>query len=161
DFWSNQIASCGADLQCIEVKRINTSGSFCVSIEFGQTASLVERLYKTAYGDAVGTSTDGGVHQLTVPIVRRNELLMDTEQINQDVVVLRAGWQRVLENNKQSFVSQFVNRARFVSALPPSMTPSEFVARLNQNAGNVLSPAEQATMIGLFGGANDTGNVSV
>jgi len=85
---------------------------------------------------------------------------MDTAQINQEVVVLRAGWQRALENNKQNFLSQFVRRGRFVAAFPPSLTPGEFVSKLNQNAGNVLSPAEQTALIGLFGGAADTGNLS-
>src|SRR5262249_11525734 len=159
-FWANQISSCGANSQCLEERRINTSASFYMSIEFGQTASLVERLYKTAYGDTVGTSNDGGPHQISVPIVRRNELLMDTEQINQDVVVLRAGWQNVLENNKQSFVSQVVQRARFTAALPTAVSPAAFVDKLNQNSGNVLSAGEQATMVGLFGGAPDTSNLT-
>jgi VCBS repeat protein len=157
DFWANQIASCGADPQCVEVRRINTSASFYLSIEFGETAYLVERLYKTAYGDFIGTSNDGGAaHQLAVPIVRLNELLPDAGQINQDVVVLRTGWQNVLETNKQSFVSQFVQRARFVAALPRSTTPTAFVDKLNQNAGNVLSSSERTTLIGLFANAVDT-----
>jgi hypothetical protein len=159
-FWTNQIASCGADPQCIEVRRINTSASFYMSIEFGETAYLVERLYKTAYGDVVRASSDGGPHQLAVPIVRLNELLTDAEQINRDVVVLRAGWEGVLETNKRSFVSQFVQRARFTNALPLSMSPAAFVDRLNQNAGNVLSTPEQATMVGLFGSATDTSNLN-
>src|ERR1043166_2667036 len=161
EFWTNQIASCGTNQQCVEVKRINTSGSFYMSIEFGQTAYLVERLYKTAYGDVMGASADGGViPQLSGPVVPRNELARETEQINQDVVVLRAGWQTVLENNTQSFVSQFVQRTRFVAALPSSLTPAAFVDQLNQNAGNVLSSNERTTLIGLFGGATDTSNLS-
>jgi len=162
DFWTNQIAACGSNQQCIEVRRINTSASFYMSIEFSQTAYLVERLYKTAYGDGLASSADGGtVHLLSVPLVRRNELLMDTEQINQDVVVLRAGWERILETNKENFVSQFVQRAQFISFLPFSMSPATFVNQLNQNAGKVLSPAELTTLIGLFGSATDTGNLAV
>src|SRR5262249_20881569 len=161
DFWSRQIASCGTDPQCIEVRRINTSASFYLSIEFGQTAYLVERLYKTAFGDAIGTSNDGGTqHQLAVPIVRLNELLMDAGQINQGVVVLRAGWGNVLENNKQSFVSQFVQRPQFANAFPTSMTPAAFVDQLNQNAGNVLSSTDRAALIGLFGNAGDTSSLT-
>ena len=33
-FWVNQIVSCGSDTQCIEVKRINVSAAFFLSIEF-------------------------------------------------------------------------------------------------------------------------------
>jgi FG-GAP repeat. len=161
DFWANQIASCGANPQCVEVKRINTSAAFYLSIEFQRTAYLVERLYKTAYGDFMGTSNDGGTHQLAVPIVRLNELLTDAEQINQNVVVLRAGWENVLDTNQQSFVAQFVQRPRFAAALPTATTPAAFVDKLNQNAGNVLSSAERATLIGLFGSAADTGNLTV
>ena len=68
DFWTNQITSCGTDAQCIEVRRINVSASFFLSIEFQQTGYLVERLYKIAYGDATGNSTFGGAHQLAVPV---------------------------------------------------------------------------------------------
>jgi hypothetical protein len=161
DFWAAQIASCGANPQCVEVKRINTSAAFYLSIEFQRTAYLVERLYKTAYGDFNGTSNDGGTHQLAVPIVRWNELLMDVEQINQNVVVLRAGWEKVLETNQQSFVAQFVQRSRFAASFPLSTTPTAFVDKLNQNAGNVLSSSERATLVGLFGNAADTSNVTI
>jgi hypothetical protein len=155
-FWSNQIASCGTDQQCIEIKRINVSAAFYLSIEFQQTAYLVERLYKTAFGDATGSSTNGGAHQLAVPTVRLNELLLDTQQVGQDVVVGQSGWQTMLENNKQNFVGQFVLRSHFASDYPASMTPAQFVGKLNQNSGALLSPSEQATAIGLFGAANDT-----
>jgi len=156
DYWANQIISCGATASCIDAKRINVSAAFLLSSEFQQTAGLVERLYKTAYGDANGTSTIGGTHPVSVPIVRLNEFLPDTQQLNQDVVVGQAGWATVLENNKQSFVAQFVQRPRFTTAFPTTLTPAEFVDKLNQNAGNVLSPGERATAVALFGNAMDT-----
>jgi len=160
-FWSNQIASCGVDQQCVEIRRINVSAAFYLSIEFQQTAFLVERLYKAAYGDATGSSTNGGpLHQLAVPVVRRNELLLDTQQVGQDVVVNQSGWETLLENNKQDLIAQFVQRSRFSSAYPTSISPTEFVDRLNQNSGGVLSPSERTTAIGLFGGASDTSNTA-
>lgn len=160
DFWANQISSCGANQPCVEVKRINTSAAFYLSIEFQQTAYLIERLYKTAYGDSIGTSTTGGAHQIQVPVVRLSELLMDSEQINTGVVVLQPGWEATLENNKQNFISQFAQRGRFQTALPTSMSPAEFVDRLNQNAGTVLTSSERATLIGLFSGATDSSNAT-
>jgi hypothetical protein len=45
DFWTNQIESCGADAQCREVKRINVSAAFFLSIEFQETGYFVRRLY--------------------------------------------------------------------------------------------------------------------
>ena len=38
------------------------------------------------------------------------------------------------------------------------MTPTQFVDKLNQNAGNVLSSSDRAAAIGLFGGAVNTSN---
>ena len=81
NFWTNQITSCGADAACIEVKRNNVSASFYLSIEFQQTGYLVERLYKAAYGDFIGSSTLNGTHQLPVPIIRFSEFLPDIQQI--------------------------------------------------------------------------------
>ena len=160
DFWTNEITSCGSNQSCIEVKRINVSAAFYLSIEFQDTGSLVERLYKTAYGDATGNSTFGGAHQLPVPIIRFREFLADAQQITKGVIVLQPGWEQVLENNKQAFVLEFVQRTRFTTALPTTMTPAQFVDALSTNAGNVLSASERTTAINLFGGAGDTTNAT-
>jgi CSLREA domain-containing protein len=162
DFWTNQITSCGSDAQCIEVRRINVSASFFLSIEFQQTGYLVERMYKVAYGDATGNSTFNGAHTLSVPIVRLNEFLTDTQRIGSGVVVLQPGWEQLLENNKQAYAQEFVQTLRFTAAnaFPTTMTPDQFVDKLNQNAGNVLSSSERMTAINLFGGAGDTSNTT-
>ena len=160
DFWTNQITSCGNDAQCIEVKRINVSAAFYLSIEFQQTGYLVERLYKSAYGDATGTSTLNGTHQLPVPIIRFNEFLTDTKTIGDGVVVNATGWEQLLENNKQAFTAAFVLRSRFTTAFPTTMTPAQFADKLNVNAGNVLSASERSTAIALFGSATDTSNTT-
>ena len=160
DFWTNQITSCGNDAACTEVRRINVSAAFFLSIEFQQTGYLVERMYKTAYGDANGTSTLGGSHQLAVPVVRFNEFLTDTQRIGQGVVVLAPGWEQALENNKQAYAGEFVATSRFTTAFPTTMTPAQFVDKLNQNAGNVLSLSERTTAINLFSGAADSSNAT-
>ena len=146
-FWTNEITSCGADARCIENKRINVSAAFYLSIEFQQTGYLVERLYKTAYGSAPGTSTFGGAHQLPVPIVRLNDFLSDTQKIGFGVVVGQGNWEQILENNKQSFTTEFVQRIRFTTAFPGSLTPAQFVDALNANAGNPLSQAERDQLV--------------
>jgi hypothetical protein len=147
------------DVQCNEVRRIDVSASFFLSIEFQQTGYLVERFYKVAYGDAPGSSTFGGQHQLSVPIVSVNEFLTGTQRIGRGVVVLAPGWEQALENNKQAYALEFVQTTRFTTALPPTMTPMQFVDRLNQNAGGVLSPSESTTAINLFGGAGNSSNM--
>jgi hypothetical protein len=117
-------------------------------------------MYKSAYGDANGTSSFGGTHQLSVPIVRLAELLSDTQEIGSGVVVLQPGWEKQLENNKQAFAAEFVQRSRFTAAFPLSMTPSEFVDKLNQNSGGALSANERSIVIGFFGGASDSSSPS-
>jgi hypothetical protein len=160
DFWTNEITSCGTNQQCVDFKRINVSAAYFLSIEFQQTGYLVERMYKATYGDASGTSTFGGTHQIPVPVVRFLEFVADAEQIGEGVVVNAPGWETVLENNKQAFTAEFVQRSRFTTALPTTMTPAQFVDRLNQNAGNVLSPGERTTAINLFGGAGNTSSAT-
>ena len=159
-FWTDQITSCGANLQCIEVARINVSASFFLSIEFQQTGYLVERMYKSAYGDATETSTFPSTHQLAVPIIRFDEFLRDTLRIGRGVIVLAPGWEQLLESNKQAYALEFVQTARFASAFPTSMTPAQFVDQLNTRAGNVLSATERTTIIDLFGGAANTTNTT-
>ena len=158
-FWTNEISSCGADAACLEVKRINVSAAFYVSIEFQETGYLVERMYKAAYDDASGTSTLGGTHQLPVPIIRLNEFLSDTQEIGQGVVVLQPGWEQVLENNKQAFTGEFVQRSRFTAAFPTSMSPAQFVDALFTNAGVTPAATDRAVAINEFAGATDTSNV--
>ena len=60
-FWAGEIEGCGADAQCREVKRINVSAAFFLSIEFQQTGYLVYRTYKAAYGDATSPNVAGTV----------------------------------------------------------------------------------------------------
>src|SRR6185369_9622490 len=158
DFWTNQMTNCGA--ADLTVCRVNVSGSFFLSIEFQQTGYLVERSYKVAYGDATGNSTFGGAHQLPVPVVRYLEFLLESQQLIRGVVVLQPGWEQQLEANKQAFFAEFVQRSRFTNAFPASMTPAEFVDKLNQNAGNVLSAGERTTAINLFSGAGNTTNTT-
>ncbi|HYX29391.1 MAG TPA: DUF4214 domain-containing protein, partial [Pyrinomonadaceae bacterium] len=145
-FWTNEIESCGANTACRDVRRINVSAAFFVSIEFQQTGYLVERLYKTSFGDAVGNSTSPSAHTLPVPVIRLNEFLADSQTIGQGVVVNSPGWEQQLENNKVAFIAAFVQRPRFISAYG-SLTNATFVALLNANAGNPLSTAERNQLV--------------
>ena len=158
EFWSNQIIECeqvGATCSA-EVRRINVSAAFFLSIEFQETGYLVERFYKTAYGDALGTSNSGPSHQLPVPIIRFNEFLPDTQRIGKDVVVGVGDWQARLEANKVVFGQEFVSRARFSTAHPTTLSPAQFVEALFLNAGVTPSAAERNSAIAEFGGAGNT-----
>jgi len=159
NFWTQQIVSCEFDpnrLACIDLKRVNVSAAFYLSIEFQETGYLVERIYKTSYGDATGTSTFGGVHQLAVPIIRFNEFLPDTQTIGQGVVVGQPGWEQALENNKQAFTASFVQRTRFATAYPMTLSPAQFVDALFLNAGVAPSATDRNAAVNEFGGAGNT-----
>lgn len=149
-FWTNEITSCGTNTQCIQVKRVNVSAAFFLSIEFQETGYLVYRFYKAAYGNLPGAP---------VP-VRLNEFLPDTQQIGQGVVVGVGNWQTLLENNKKAFAAQFVARSGFTSAFPNSSTPAQFVDLLFGNAGVVPSSTERTAAIDEFGGAGTSGDTA-
>lgn len=151
NFWTNQITSCGGDAGCIAGQRDNTSGAFFLSIEFQQTGYLVERMYKVAYGSSTGTSTFGGTHTISVPIVRRSEFLPDTLQMSNGVVVGTPNWEAVLAANKTAYANDFASRARFTTAYPAGMAPSTFVDTLNTNAGNPLTQSEEDALAGQLG----------
>jgi hypothetical protein len=146
-FWTNEITSCGGNQACIDNKRVNVSAAFFLSIEFQQTGYLVERLYKTAFGDVDGNSTFPSAHTLKVPIVRFSQFLPDTQQIGSGVIVGQNGWEAVLERNKVNFCDQFVTRKAFTDAHPTTQTPPQFVDDLNTKAGKPLSASELATLI--------------
>lgn len=156
DFWINQITSCGSNQTCIDGQRDNTSGAFFLAIEFQETGYLVERMYKVAYGSATGTSTFGGTHTLSVPIVRRSEFLPDTLQVSNGVIVGTPNWPTVLEANKVAYANDFVARARFTTAYPAGMSPADFVDALNTKAGNPLSASERNQLVSDLSGGQKT-----
>jgi len=160
NFWMGNIDSCTPMLQCFEPMRINVSASFFLSIEFKETGYLVERIYKAAYADATGTSTWNGAHQMKVPMVRFSEFVADTQRIGAGVIVLQAGWEQLLESNKQAFMSDFVQRTRFTGAFAPSLTPAEFVDRLFANADLTPSTTDRNAAIAEFGSATNTADVA-
>ncbi len=141
NFWVGEIESCNTDAQCREVKRINVSAAFFLSIEFQNTGYLVERMYKVAYGDRTEASTG-----LVVPVIRRPEFAADAPLISNNVVVGQGDWQTTLENNKTAYAQAFVQRQRFTD-IYGALDATQFVDRLNQNAGGVLTEAERASLV--------------
>lgn len=137
NFWVNQIESCGADTNCRDLRRLNVSAAFFLSIEFRQTGYLVYRTYKTTYGNISGKP---------VPVLF-SEFLPDTQQIGQGVVVGQTGWEATLENNKRFFMEAFVRRSRFAAAFPSDTSAGKYVDTLNTNAGGVLTPAERDQLV--------------
>lgn len=147
NFWADQIDSC-TTVPCREVKRINVSAAFFLSIEFQQTGYLVYRVYKASYGD-LGPPTFPN----QVPVIRLPEFLPDTQRIGRDVQVGIGNWEQQLESNKTAYMQEFVQRQRFLNEFPLSLTPAQFVDKLNFNAGGVLSQLERDQLVAELAGA--------
>ena len=150
--WTDQITQCGSDAACIELRRINVSAAFFLSIEFQETGYLVYRTYKTAFADPDGQAViNSQPTVIKVPRVRFNEFLSDTQQLGAGVQVGIGNWQQQLENNKQAYMLAFVQRGDFQTAFPASMSADAFVTQLDARAGGVLSAGEKASLIAILG----------
>ncbi|HSE20937.1 MAG TPA: hypothetical protein VLB68_04745, partial [Pyrinomonadaceae bacterium] len=97
---------------------------------------------KAAYGDTTSPNVS-----VPVPIVRLREFLPDSQRLGQGVEVGIGNWEIILENNKVAYMLDFVQTQRFLTAFPLSLTPAQFVDKLNQNSGGVLSQAERDQLV--------------
>jgi len=70
------------------------------------------------------------------------------------VIVNQAGWQQQLEDRKQAFAREFVSREGFRNAYPDSLNAEQFVTRLDEKAGRVLTDAEKVELEAVLGGPN-------
>jgi hypothetical protein len=154
DFWTNQITSCGGDAQCIEVRRVNTSGAFFLSIEFQQTGNLVYKFYKAGFGNLSGKPV----------AVDRAPFIADTRQIQStpgQVIVNQGNWEAQLETNKQAFALAFVQRANF-QAQHGGQTADAYVNALFNNTGALPTGTETSAAIAAFNnaGGGDAGRAA-
>jgi len=137
NFWTNEITSCGSDAQCIEIKRINVSAAFFLSIEFQQTGYLSYRFYNAALNRPNG-------------LPRYLELMRDTQAVGRGVVVGATGWEAQLEANKVVYANEFVSRAEFTALYPTSLSATQFVDSLYAHAGITPSAQERQAAIDEF-----------
>lgn len=159
-FWLGQISGCGSNQSCTDVARINDSGAFFLSIEFQQTGYLVERMYKSAYGDAPNAISNlGPQHTVVAPVVKFTEFIPDVKQIGNGVIVNQGNWQAQLAANKVAFGETFVQRSRFTSAYATTMTPTAFVNQMADFAGVPANDPDRAKAISEFGSATNTSDV--
>jgi hypothetical protein len=147
NFWTNNIESCGADALCRETKRVDTSAAFFLSIEFQRTGFLVYRLYRASLPPIPGR---------TRSMPRYAEFVRDTQDIGRGVVVNQAGWEQQLEANTVAFIDEFVQRADFKAAYPASLSPAEYVDKLNAQAGGALSQSERNFHVSLMNAGLET-----
>ena len=117
-FWKNQIDECTTQA-CREIRRINVSAAFYISIEFQQTGYLVYKANQAAFNSG---------EQLEL-----REFLADTQEIGRGVIIGQPGAEEQLETNKQNFFLDFVQRPAFLAAgaYPTTLTAAQFVDKLN------------------------------
>jgi hypothetical protein len=135
-FWTNEIESCGSDEHCREVKRVNVSAAFFLSIEFQETGYFVYRAYQAAFGRAPSPLTF-------------EQFGRDARRLGEGVRIGQPGALELLEANKIAFVDEFINRPEFLERYP-FIRPDEaanFVDSLNANSGGALSPSEREALI--------------
>jgi hypothetical protein len=130
EFWVNNIDSCGTDASCREVKRIDTSAAFFLSIEFQETGYWVHRYYKASFGRR--------------PQLR--EFLPDTQEISAGVVVNQPGWQELLDNHKEEFADSWVEREEFASIYDDLNNP-QYVDTLIANTGATFTPVDRDSLV--------------
>ncbi|MEP6717518.1 MAG: NF038122 family metalloprotease [bacterium] len=124
-YWKNQIDQC-ADAACRDIKRVNVSAAFFLSIEFQQTGYLVYKTYQAALNSG--------------ETLRFRQFLPDTQEIGRGVVFGQPGAGQLLDQNKQRFFNDFVQRTSFVTAYPGSMSAAQFVDKLNSNTFDPRNP---------------------
>ena len=146
-FWVNNIDGCGSNTPCREVKRIDTSAAFFLSIEFQQTGFLVYRLYKTSFPASPARPRG---------LPRFAELIPDAQTIGNGVVVGDPNWQGKLEANTVAFINTFVSRLEFQAAYPAQLTAAQYVDNLNTLAGGALSTNERNALVNGLNGGQET-----
>jgi hypothetical protein len=144
-FWKNEIDQCTTSA-CRDIKRVNVSAAFFLSIEFQQTGYLVYKTYQAAFN--------------TGETLKLREFLPDTQEIGRGVVIGQAGADQLLDQNKQRFFNGLVQRGVFVAAFPTSMSAAQFVDKLNSNtydprnpgSGGALTQSERDALVAQLSG---------
>jgi hypothetical protein len=130
-FWTNEIASCGTDAACIDVKRVNVSAAFFLSIEFQNTGYFVYRVYKAAFGRAPTLA----------------EFEPAAAFVGSRVVVGSDDpWAIRLDGNKDIFVGSIYGRQDF-TARYNGLTTAQYVDKLFETAGITPTQGERDQMI--------------
>jgi CSLREA domain-containing protein len=129
-FWTNQITSCGTDAQCIEVKRVNVSAAFFLSIEFQVTGGTAYLTNRAAYGG--------------LPNYVRFET--DAQALGRNYVFGQPGAEGILEANKVAYFNEYVTRTEFTDTYNGE-TDESYVNTLISNTGVTFTQLERDALI--------------
>ena len=133
---------------CLDVKRVNVSAAFFLSLESQGTGFYVYRMHKAATGRAPGMA----------------QFFADTRRAAGGLVVGRSGWEALMEENQRRFAEEFVARAEFKERYPETMTPAQYVDALSDNISHpwrenepgALKVSEREQLIAGLAGGTET-----
>lgn len=150
-FWTNNITSCGADADCIQRKRVDTSAAFFISIEFQETGGFVIRVQRAAFGK----KSEEAASRITY-----NQFIRDARQVGDGVVVGQPGFDVRLGANEQTYASQVVTSAAFINRYPLAQTADQYVDALFASAGATPINTERQDAINAFGAGGTAGRTA-
>jgi hypothetical protein len=121
------------------VKRINVSAAFFLSIEFQETGFYAIRIQRVAFGRR---SNDASTR------VTYRELIRDQRQIGEGVIVGQAGYETVLDANKQAYAAQVAAGDAF--AMRFTQTDAAYVDALYASAGVTPTTSERQDAVNAY-----------
>jgi len=126
------------------------SAAFFLSIEFQETSGNIIRSQRVAFG-----------RQSADPATRITYLqfMRDTRQVGAGVIVGQAGYEAVLEANKQAYALQVVSSPAF-NARFPVLPAATYVDALYASAGVTPTAAERTAAINAFGAGAAPGRIA-
>jgi hypothetical protein len=151
NFWVRGIESCGADAGCREVRRINTSAAFFLSIEFQETGFYALRVQRVAFGKKSVEASSRVTYQ---------HFIRDARRVGEGAVVGQAGWEQQLESNKGAYAELVVASPEFLTRFPASQTAVEYVSALYASAGVTSTEAERQAAVNAFGAGGNAGRAA-
>jgi hypothetical protein len=104
-FWVNNIESCGANQNCREVRRVDTSASFFLSIEFQETGFYTLCLQAAGFNK----QSDDASSRVTY-----SSFMRDARQVGEGVVIGQPGALAQLDQNKSAYALQIVSSPAFI-----------------------------------------------
>jgi hypothetical protein len=122
DFWSAKITICGSDQACVRANRVGVSNSFFFELEYQQTGSYVQRLYRAAFGNNQpfpNTQTDAN-------FPNEEKKMPNYAVFSQDRALVVGGSN--LAQKQLDLANDFVQRPSFITRYPASLaTADQFV----------------------------------
>jgi hypothetical protein len=140
-FWMSQTTGCGDPNP--EVCRVNVSAAFFLSIEFQETGFYAIRVNRVAFN----RRSDTAQTRLTY-----REVIAAQRQIGAGVIPPQAGYEQVLNANKNAYAAEVVALPSFAARFPQT-TGDAFVDALYASAGVAADPTERQNAINAFNAA--------